>query len=130
MVQSATVRAMSPLADVMVVEDDRSIRETLAEVLADEGFGVTWAANGAEALHLLQGARAPRLILLDLTMPIMDGWEFRKALREDPALARIPVVIISADRGLAQKASSLAADGYLAKPFHLEALLSTVHRYC
>jgi CheY-like chemotaxis protein len=130
MVPSATVRAMANGPEVMVVEDDEAIRETLAEVLADEGFAVTWAANGAEALRLLRGTRAPRLILLDLMMPIMNGWELREALRRDPALACIPVVIISADNGLPQKASALAVDGYLAKPFHLEALLSTVHRYC
>jgi CheY-like chemotaxis protein len=132
MVPSATigVTPQSPSPEVMVVEDDQAIRESLTEVLAGEGFAVSWAANGAEALDLLHSARAPRLILLDLMMPIMDGWEFRRALRQDTALARIPVVIISADHALPQKASALAVDGYLAKPFHLDALLSTVHRYC
>jgi CheY-like chemotaxis protein len=132
MVPSATIRAsaQSPSVEVMVVEDDQAIRESLTEVLVEEGFAVTWAANGAEALDLLRGARAPRLILLDLMMPVMDGWEFRRALRQDTALARIPVVIISAEHALPQKASALAVDGYLAKPFRLEALLSTVHRYC
>jgi CheY-like chemotaxis protein len=131
MLPSATVRARpTDLGEVMVVEDDHAIRETLAEVLEEEGLEVTWATNGAEALRLLRAAPAPRLILLDLMMPVMDGWELRKALQEDPALARIPVVIISADNALPQKASALAVDGYLAKPFRLDALLSTVHRYC
>ena len=116
-------------AQVLVVEDDQEIRDTLREVLEDHGYEVIWAENGAEALDRLRGALSPRLILLDLMMPVMDGWEFSKALRAEPRLAGIPVVIISADHGLEQKTSALAVDGYLAKPFHLDALLATVNRY-
>src|SRR5690349_9209397 len=110
--------------EVMVIEDDFAIRETLRELLEDEGYRVVGAANGMEALHRLKGGRAPQLILLDLMMPIMDGWEFRTAQQSDPALADIPVVVISADHGLDKKVGSLAADGYLAKPFELDALLA------
>jgi CheY-like chemotaxis protein len=115
--------------DVMVVEDDYAIRETLRELLEDEGYHVTPASNGAEALARLRGDGTPRLILLDLMMPVMDGWAFRSAIEKDPRLAGIPVVLLSADNGLAQKAGALHVQGYLAKPFELDQLLSTVERY-
>ena len=115
--------------EVMVVEDDVAIRETLREVLEDRGYRVVGAANGVEALASLRG-RTPSLILLDLAMPVMDGLEFRDVQRSDPELARIPVVIISADHGGENEASRLAVEGYLAKPFELDALLATVDRYC
>jgi DNA-binding response OmpR family regulator len=114
--------------EVMVVEDDFAIRETLRELLEDEGFRVSWASNGREALAQLK-ERAPRLILLDLMMPVMDGWEFRTAQQRDPDIARIPVVVISADHGLEQKVSGLSVAGWLAKPFELDALLAAVKRY-
>jgi CheY-like chemotaxis protein len=114
--------------EVMVVEDDFAIRETLRELIEDEGYRVLWASNGREALALLEH-RSPRLILLDLMMPVMDGREFRLAQRSDPALARIPVVVISADHALEQKVAGLAVDGWLAKPFELDALLTTLQRY-
>lgn len=112
----------------MIVEDDHAIRETLREVLEEHGFGVLDAANGAEALESLR-QHAPRVILLDLMMPILDGIGFREVQRSDPALARIPVVVISADHGVREKASTLGVDAYLAKPFELDQLLSTVRRY-
>ncbi len=113
----------------MLVEDDHAIGETLRELLEEEGFEVVWASNGLEALGHLK-ARTPGLILLDLMMPVMDGWQFCAAQQRDPDLARIPVVVISADHGLASKIASLAVQGYLSKPFELDALLATVHRYC
>jgi CheY-like chemotaxis protein len=114
--------------EVMVVEDDYAIRETLRDVLEEQGYRVVWASNGEEALARLKGT-TPRVILLDLMMPVMDGWEFRHAQQRDPALSRIPVVVISADHGLENKVSALAVDGWLAKPFELDALLATVDRY-
>jgi CheY-like chemotaxis protein len=116
--------------EVMVIEDDFAIRESLRELLEDQGYRVMWAANGKEALARLRAGHAPKLILLDLMMPVMDGTEFLRAQRLDPELAPIPVVVISADHGLEQKIRGLPADGYLAKPFELETLLDTVHRYC
>jgi CheY-like chemotaxis protein len=121
--------ASTERGDVMVVEDDYAIRETLRELLEEEGYRVTQASNGAEALARLRTMRAPRLILLDLMMPVMDGWEFRSAIGRDEKLAGIPVIILSADHGLAQKVSGLAVQGYLPKPFELEDLLQTVERY-
>jgi CheY-like chemotaxis protein len=115
--------------DVMVVEDDYAIRETLRELLEDEGYHVTPASNGAEALARLRADEAPQLILLDLMMPVMDGWEFRRAMEKDPKLSGIPVVLLSADNALAQKACAMHVQGYLTKPFELDQLLTTVERY-
>jgi CheY-like chemotaxis protein len=118
----------APKGAVMVVEDDFAIRETLRELIEDEGYQVLWASNGQEALAVL-GHTSPRLILLDLMMPVMDGCEFRVAQCRDPALAGIPVVVISADHALEQKAVGLGVEGWLAKPFELDALLTTLQRY-
>ena len=112
-----------------MVEDDFAIRETLRELLEEEGYRVTQASNGAEALARLRESKTPKLILLDLMMPVMDGWEFRHAIEGDPRLADIPVIVISADHGLEQKIDAMHVEGYLAKPFELERLLETVERY-
>ncbi len=114
----------------MLVEDDLAIRETLRELLEGEGYGVQSAENGRDALARLRSSEPPRLILLDLTMPVMDGWAFRRAQRGDPTLSQIPVVVLSADHPLAEKVSDMAVAGYLAKPFELATLLDTVQRYC
>jgi len=123
------MNAVATRGEVMVVEDDFAIRETLRELLEDQGFHVMGAANGREALAQL-AEHAPRLILLDLMMPVMDGMEFRSAQQRDARWARIPVVVISADHGLAQKATNMEVDGFLAKPFELRELMETVRRYC
>jgi len=116
---------------ILLVEDDWAIRETVADVLLSEGFEVTCAANGEEALHRLgEAADQPSLILLDLMMPVMDGWTLRSALRDDPRYAGIPVVVLSADAGVEGRLARLAPDGFLAKPFELERLLAVVGRYC
>ena len=128
---AATTRGGAKVrGEVMVVEDDFSIRETLRELLEDEGFAVSWAANGRDALARLEAGDSPRLILLDLMMPVMDGLEFRSAQQRDPRLSQIPVVVISAEHGLEQTASTMAVQGFLAKPFELDALIATVQRYC
>ncbi len=116
--------------EVMVVEDDRDVREILREILEDAGYSVSWAANGREALAHLKRGRAPQVILLDLMMPVMDGLEFRTAQREDPSLAPIPVVVISADHGVDAKIGQMQVDAWLPKPFEVSTLLATVDRYC
>ena len=115
--------------EVMVVEDDLAIGEILRELLENAGYRVSWASNGEEALTRLRLGGAPRLILLDLMMPVMDGLAFRAAQRRDPALAPIPVVVISADHAMDAKVGEMGVDDYLAKPFELGALLATVGRY-
>jgi len=115
---------------VLIVEDDLDVSETLALVLTDEGFDTALATNGAEALEQLRAGLAPCLIVLDLMMPVMDGYAFRVEQRKDPSLAAIPTVILSAARGLADEAKKLAVDDYMAKPVKLEALLEVVKRCC
>ncbi|PLS79555.1 MAG: response regulator, partial [Chloroflexi bacterium] len=84
-------------ATILVVDDDSGIREALTDILEDEGYAVRSACDGQAALDLLrQQAEPPALVLLDLMMPRMNGWQFRSEQRRDPALANIPVVVISA----------------------------------
>ena len=115
---------------VLVVEDEGDIRDDVAEVLRDEGYLVSTAANGQEALEHLQGGERPCLILLDLMMPQMDGFEFRAKQVADDALASIPVVLVSGANNVQQRAADMNVGGYLLKPFRLNDLLTTVARYC
>jgi CheY-like chemotaxis protein len=114
---------------VLVVDDDRDIRETLAEILADEGYEVHTARNGAEGLQVVASTR-PGLVLLDLFMPVMDGIEFRRQQLGDPHIADVPVVVISAAAGLERRVESLGLAGWLEKPIHIDALFAIVGRYC
>jgi CheY-like chemotaxis protein len=116
---------------ILLVEDDFAIRETVADVLEGEGFEVACAANGEEALARLgDGSSQPGVILLDLMMPVMDGWAFRSAQRLDPRIAGIPVVVVSTGAGAEETLDRLAPDAFLPKPFDLDRLLDVVGRYC
>jgi CheY-like chemotaxis protein len=115
---------------VLIVEDDAEIRETLSELLRDEGYSAAGAAHGDAALSYLRVNALPSLILLDLMMPVMSGWEFRAAQRQDPRLAGVPVVVISGDSDVASKATAIQADGYLNKPIDVDQLMDFVSRYC
>jgi two-component system, chemotaxis family, chemotaxis protein CheY len=110
---------------VLVVDDDPDILDALSEILEAEGFRITRARNGQEALERLQ-ADVPELILLDLMMPVMDGWEFARRMRSEPSLPDRPIIVLSADRNVAGKAREIGAVGYLAKPFELMDLLDMV----
>lgn len=116
---------------VLVVDDDGPIRECVSEVLEDEGIVVGQAANGGEALRRLRASHElPALILLDLMMPIMDGFQFRIEQAQDPALAQIPVIVLSADSNVTSKAAALRVAGVIRKPVRLDDLLKAVRRYC
>ena len=106
---------------LLLVEDDPSIRSTLAEMLSDEGYVVTTATHGRDALEMLRLAPAPDAIVLDLMMPVMDGWEFRIEQRADPLIAGIPLLAMSAD--LSPKARAIAADAYVRKPIDFPEML-------
>jgi CheY-like chemotaxis protein len=120
----------APCKFVLVVDDDTAIRESVAEILRDEGYAVQEASNGQEALDRLRAEGPPCLILLDLMMPIMDGFQFRAAQLADRALAAAPVVVMSADGNVEGKAASLSAAGALKKPLLLGDLLQVVARHC
>ncbi len=111
---------------VLVVDDDFDIRDTLRELLEIEGLRVAIASTGREALQRLRDGVRPDLILLDLMMPEMSGWEFRGEQLRDPELADIPVVILSATPDVGKTASELHAAGYVRKPFDLDQLLDMV----
>jgi CheY-like chemotaxis protein len=108
----------------LVVEDDEAIRASLVEFLTEEGATLATAGHGREALDALRVGRRPDLILLDLMLPVMDGWEFRVAQRADPQFSTIPLIAMSADHSA--KAHAIAADGYLAKPIDLPALVANI----
>jgi CheY-like chemotaxis protein len=113
---------------VLVAEDDADIRDTVADLLKDEGYEVSTAEDGRAALDaLLSEAQLPGLILLDLMMPRMDGFQFRAEQQRDPRLAHIPVVLMSASGRLDEKVRALGALAALKKPFvDLEQIISTV----
>jgi CheY-like chemotaxis protein len=113
---------------ILVVEDDAATREALGLILVSEGFRFLGAANGQEALGLLRSGPHPDLILLDLMMPIMDGWQFRREQSQDSALSAIPVVVLSADGNVQQKATALQAADYLQKPVDVENLIAVIQR--
>lgn len=116
------------MAKVLVVEDDADLRESICTVLKDAGYAFWAAENGEIALARAREER-PCLILLDLMMPIMNGWEFRSEQLRDPQISAIPVVIMTADGRAAEKARNLHAD-YLRKPIRLELLLEVIDGYC
>jgi signal transduction histidine kinase len=111
---------------ILLVEDDHAIREALQGILEDEGYEIALADNGRAALDHLRTGAAPDLIVLDLRMPVMDGWEFRAAQKSDPAFASIPVIAVSADGSA--KAAAIAAHAYLRKPLSTITLLETISR--
>jgi CheY-like chemotaxis protein len=122
----------TPIEIVMVIEDDAATRDAVVEALGVCGYRVLAAENGKRALDLLRkkdGVR-PCMILLDLMMPVMDGWEFWAEKQEDPAIASIPVVVLTADTGSRQRVTELGIAAFIAKPIELPLLLQTIERLC
>ena len=111
---------------LLLVEDDGELRSSLSELLRSDGYDVVGAANGSEALEYLKQSPAPDLILLDLMMPVKDGWQFRIEQKRDPNISSIPVLAISADD--TPKAVAIDAEMYLKKPFQYTALLDAIRR--
>lgn len=112
---------------VLVVDDDEGIREFVGMALADEGYEVVLASHGADALELAR-QHPPAIILLDMRMPIMDGWEFARTYRQRPG-PHAPIIVITAARDADERAAQIAAEAVLAKPFQLADLLSVVGQY-
>ena len=112
---------------ILVVDDDEVILESVGFVLTDDGYDVVVAANGKEALERIE-QRPPCLILLDMRMPVMDGWAFAAAYRERPA-PHAPILVMTAAHNSRSRAAEIDADGYLAKPFDVDDLLDLVRHY-
>lgn len=110
---------------VLIVDDETAIRELLADVLSAEGYQVTTASNGSAALALIDGY-VPDVILLDLMMPVMDGFKFRAQQLGRPELATIPVIILSAMYNPAADSDGLRPHAFLSKPFDLDCVVSAV----
>ena len=106
------------------------MRESLAFLLEDVGYSVATAADGRQALAWLDASEPPCLILLDLMMPVMDGWQLRAELLKAPRLARIPVVLLSGIADLEAQARSLDAVGYLTKPVDLARVCDLIDAHC
>lgn len=120
---------MSEKGSVLVVEDDTAIREDLVMILESEGYSVIAAVNGADALRVLRSGVLPFVILLDIMMPVMDGWKFREQQTLDPLLAQVPVVVMTADGSASDKAKRMNAQGFLQKPMDIDLLLSSVAKF-
>ena len=112
---------------ILVVDDDADIRHSLTEILVDEGYDALTAGNGREALSMIRANHLPSLIVLDLTMPIMDGYEFLIEQRRDDALAGIPVVVVTAD--IKKRADELGVAAVIAKPFSVRELLEKIETF-
>jgi CheY-like chemotaxis protein len=113
---------------ILIVEDDADLRDMMAQLLLLEGFSAQAVGNGREALDYLREGDPPDLILLDLMMPVMDGWEFRRAQRRDPKVANVPVIVLSAlDQSRVGDVGEVA---FLKKPLDFDRLLDLVRKYC
>lgn len=124
-----TKRCDSTSKTVLIVEDNTDIREMLKMALEYRGYKVYEAENGQKGLEALSKLKAPCLILLDLMMPVMNGWEFMEALREDMTLLTIPIVVVTA---YSEKANSLSdkTEGIIKKPIDLKKLYQSVDDWC
>jgi len=117
------------LFPVLVVDDDTDTREAMKSVLELHGYSVVTAADGSEALVRLRNGLKPCLILLDLMMPGMDGFQFVNEKRQDPCISAIPVVIYSGHHDAKSDAARLGAEGYFQKPVEVQSLLNLVETY-
>jgi CheY-like chemotaxis protein len=121
------VKSDGAVKTILLVEDDYQIRESLADLLEERGFSVVTCPNGHAALERLRWGLRPRVILLDLRMPVMTGWEFRSEQKKDPALAHIPVVAMTTGRWKPDDLQDFAA--HIGKPIDVAALLAVLNRY-
>jgi CheY-like chemotaxis protein len=111
---------------VLVVDDDAEIRQALTDVLEDEQYSVVCAANGREALALAQEGLRPDIILLDVMMPVMDGWHFLSARLAHPQLVEVPIIIISAGMEAMHEARKVGVFDVIRKPLHVSSLVARI----
>lgn len=116
------------MCGVLVVEDDTELRQMMAQLLVLEGFKPVLATNGRDALNTLRAGARPDVILLDLMMPVMDGWEFRRRQQADAELADIPVVVTTA--APLEMTRELGAAVVLQKPLNFDDTIAVIRRLC
>ena len=117
--------------NILVVDDQRDIRDMLTALLEDSGYSVATAANGRVALdYLRESAELPRLILLDIAMPVMTGWDFLREQQRDDRLASIPVIIMTARGHFDNEGHDVFAADYIHKPTELQTLLAVIEHHC
>jgi two-component system chemotaxis response regulator CheY len=112
---------------VLVVDDDRVIRQCIAETLKEEGYEAATAVNGADALDLIRGGWSPDLVVLDMRMPVLDGWGFAREYRAMPG-PHAPILVVTAAHDSLERLVELHAEDVLPKPFDLEQLVRSVRR--
>ena len=117
----------SSACSILLVEDEADIRTILKDALEWEGYRVYTASNGKEGMEILLEIPAPCLILLDLMMPVMNGWEFANALETHRAYAHIPIVTLSA---FSDPQKRIRAIGYMKKPLDMDALFALIRKHC
>jgi CheY-like chemotaxis protein len=118
------------MATVLLVEDDITLRKSLAALVEGEGHEVLSAGNGFEAVELIRHGPIPSLILLDLMMPVMNGWAFLKYRNEHPVLSEVPVVVTTAWSEVPGEAEVIGVQGYLRKPLAPREVVETVRKHC
>jgi CheY-like chemotaxis protein len=127
----ASTDPSSSASEVLVVEDDPNLREVYADVLAAEGYEVSVAANGKEALAILSdGAARPCVVVLDLRMPVMDGWDLAARMRDSQQWQSLPIIVVAAHYLVADEARRIGAAAWLQKPVSLTHLVSAVQSAC
>lgn len=114
---------------ILLIEDDQDIRDSLELLLHMEGYQVRTASNGAEGLLRLRDIPPPDLVLLDLMMPVKNGYEYSAEHRQDPTHGNVPIVVLSADKDVDKKSSQLAAQAILKKPIDMHELLHAVSKH-
>jgi CheY-like chemotaxis protein len=114
--------------DILLAEDDEDLREAMVDTLHDAGYSVEAVGNGRDALEWLEDSvEPPKIILLDLMMPVMDGWQFLDERRKTPKVASVPVVVLSANGSFTEKGETVA---FLRKPVRVKPLLAIIASYC
>lgn len=116
---------------VLIVEDDRAISDALSDLLESEGYSVKCAFNGQEGIDALNSLdHPPCVILLDLMMPVKDGFQFRIEQLKIPTFSEVPVVVMSADGNIREKKARIGAAEYIKKPVDIDTYLNVVKRFC
>jgi CheY-like chemotaxis protein len=125
---SASAREAAKRCLVAIIEDDSEFRNMLRELLEEEQYRVVAVSNGAEALDTLRGETLPNVILLDVSMPVMDGFDFLRVRNDDPQLAAVPVVLVT--NAKPHERPTIGVSDVVRKPIDIDEILFAIKRYC